>query len=300
MRTRLYLYLPAALALAGCAGSPGFVEENWSEPQAQIPEHYDVDAEANSGEDVIPPGARARREQRAMPGFAGGKHASSDYARPASAAPAEFDPREARPRPEPPEALMSAEEQVQQEVDAELARRSNAFGGRRMGDEQPIDLGRKPGLTRIEPRPAFDGSSGGYAPLRIEPEPGADGAYRVATPDYSHRYTRPAPAGAPPLPAGVQPGDCLTVVHAAGQYGDRMQPQWRPVLCQSERSPAMIRDLQRALLRAGFPPGPIDGVYGPRTRGALQAYQRSRFLPDDGRLHLSVLEDLGVLRVNTY
>ena len=33
-----------------------------------------------------------------------------------------------------------------------------------------------------------------------------------------------------------------------------------------------IRLLQRELTEAGYDPGPVDGVYGPRTRAALQAY----------------------------
>lgn len=34
-----------------------------------------------------------------------------------------------------------------------------------------------------------------------------------------------------------------------------------------------VRQLQLALKAAGFDPGPIDGIWGPRTQAALQAYQ---------------------------
>ncbi len=34
----------------------------------------------------------------------------------------------------------------------------------------------------------------------------------------------------------------------------------------------------------GFQPGPVDGLFGPRTRLAVQSYQRENGLPEDGRL----------------
>jgi len=37
-----------------------------------------------------------------------------------------------------------------------------------------------------------------------------------------------------------------------------------------------IAQLQRALERVGFDPGPIDGIYGPRTEAAVVAFYRSR------------------------
>ncbi len=43
-----------------------------------------------------------------------------------------------------------------------------------------------------------------------------------------------------------------------------------------------IIEVQSALLARGFPPGPVDGVIGPRTRDALAAYQRTYDLPVSG------------------
>ena len=40
--------------------------------------------------------------------------------------------------------------------------------------------------------------------------------------------------------------------------------------------------LQLALSRAGFRPGEIDGLFGPKTRRALTAFQVSRRLIVDG------------------
>jgi len=45
---------------------------------------------------------------------------------------------------------------------------------------------------------------------------------------------------------------------------------------------ALVRALQRRLDRAGFPAGPIDGLYGPRTEAAVTAFQSAHGLRVDG------------------
>ncbi|MEQ8653968.1 MAG: peptidoglycan-binding domain-containing protein [Kiloniellales bacterium] len=57
------------------------------------------------------------------------------------------------------------------------------------------------------------------------------------------------------------------------------QPPPKGDLVLSERE---IIEVQSALLARGFPPGPVDGVIGPRTRDALAAYQRTYDLPVSG------------------
>lgn len=47
-----------------------------------------------------------------------------------------------------------------------------------------------------------------------------------------------------------------------------------PLLRQGDRGPA-VRRFQTLLRIAGFNPGPIDGIFGPRTQSALLAFQRS-------------------------
>jgi hypothetical protein len=71
------------------------------------------------------------------------------------------------------------------------------------------------------------------------------------------------------------------------------QMDWRPVLCETNMSSGVIQELQRALDNAGFHPGPIDGIYGPRTRSAVRAYQESKGLATGG-LTLNTLNSLGV------
>ena len=43
-----------------------------------------------------------------------------------------------------------------------------------------------------------------------------------------------------------------------------------------------VRVVQTRLAQAGFSPGPIDGRYGPLTRGAVVQFQASRGLEVDG------------------
>ncbi|NLC14891.1 MAG: hypothetical protein GX784_00980, partial [Firmicutes bacterium] len=43
-----------------------------------------------------------------------------------------------------------------------------------------------------------------------------------------------------------------------------------------------VAQLQRMLLAAGFDPGPVDGIFGPRTQAATMAFQESAGLVIDG------------------
>jgi LPXTG-motif cell wall-anchored protein len=45
---------------------------------------------------------------------------------------------------------------------------------------------------------------------------------------------------------------------------------------------ALVRSLQRRLAGAGYPPGPIDGRYGPRTEHAVERFQSAQGLGVDG------------------
>lgn len=43
-----------------------------------------------------------------------------------------------------------------------------------------------------------------------------------------------------------------------------------------------VRDVQDALALYGFSPGGVDGIYGPRTHGAVIAFQQAKYLTVDG------------------
>jgi len=47
-------------------------------------------------------------------------------------------------------------------------------------------------------------------------------------------------------------------------------------------SGAPIEELQKSLEDAGFDPGPIDGIFGPKTAAAVKAFQESEGLQVDG------------------
>jgi peptidoglycan hydrolase-like protein with peptidoglycan-binding domain len=57
-----------------------------------------------------------------------------------------------------------------------------------------------------------------------------------------------------------------------------------------------VRQAQQALKDKGFDPGPIDGLYGPKTREAVLRYQKENKILANGRLGGDTYESLGVKR----
>ena len=51
----------------------------------------------------------------------------------------------------------------------------------------------------------------------------------------------------------------------------------------SAQSPR-VAEMQGNLARLGYDPGPVDGLFGPRTRAAIREYQSDHGLTPDGRL----------------
>ena len=68
---------------------------------------------------------------------------------------------------------------------------------------------------------------------------------------------------------------------------------WQPILCETNASPDLITNVQRALNDAGFNAGPVDGILGSTTSKAIGAYQRANGL-SSGQLTLETLKKLGV------
>lgn len=69
---------------------------------------------------------------------------------------------------------------------------------------------------------------------------------------------------------------------------------WRRVLCETNVTNDIIRDLQQALADEGFDPGAIDGVLGSATLTAVRNYQEDNSLDTGGITH----ETLDALKVN--
>ncbi len=87
------------------------------------------------------------------------------------------------------------------------------------------------------------------------------------------------------------PAEYETVVERKKVADARME--WRPILCETNTTPQVVQDIQRALKAAGYNPGPIDGVIGSATMQALKAFQRDKNLAE-GQITLETLKALGI------
>ena len=70
--------------------------------------------------------------------------------------------------------------------------------------------------------------------------------------------------------------------------------EWRQIMCETNINQEVIKQVQAALGKAGFPVGKQDGVFGASTRDALNLYQKSKGLPVDGYLNLETVKSLGL------
>jgi hypothetical protein len=52
------------------------------------------------------------------------------------------------------------------------------------------------------------------------------------------------------------------------------QMRWTEVLCDTDLSECRVSEIQRALSRGGYHPGPIDGIVGRQTMAAVNAFQK--------------------------
>ncbi len=98
------------------------------------------------------------------------------------------------------------------------------------------------------------------------------------------RLVQPAREETVTLPAVYAQAETGAASAAAG---------WLEVLCDSPANRSVVAGVQRALAAAGFDPGPADGVFGPRTRAAMLAYQHTEGLAA-GHLTRETVVALGV------
>lgn len=68
--------------------------------------------------------------------------------------------------------------------------------------------------------------------------------------------------------------------------------EWAEVLCDTNATSAKIAQIQRALTQAGYYTS-ADGVFGPRTLAAMEAYQKDKSLPV-GYMTVETVRSLGV------
>ena len=96
------------------------------------------------------------------------------------------------------------------------------------------------------------------------------------------RLERPASVSREPVPERVETVTTKVEIRPS-------ELAWRPVLCETNMTPEIVADLQRALAREGFDPGPPDGIVGPGTLEAVEAYQRARELDRGGLTYQTLL-----------
>jgi len=63
------------------------------------------------------------------------------------------------------------------------------------------------------------------------------------------------------------------------RQGDKLADTWRADLPTT----AMVLRIQDGLASFGYPVGPVDGIVGPKTRGAIRSYQKRNGLTVDGQ-----------------
>ena len=69
--------------------------------------------------------------------------------------------------------------------------------------------------------------------------------------------------------------------------------EWKPILCQTNMTVAVVKKIQASLKDAGFYNGPIDGVIGAGTLAGLRSYQNQKGLATGG-ITMESLNKLGV------
>ncbi len=150
------------------------------------------------------------------------------------------------------------------------------------------------------------------APQPAEPEPAAEAAetppaepesaaeaveVQPAEPEPEVAETQPAepePEAAPepeaPAASETQEAEAPASEETKSRFDlDNMiarlvQPDWGAATVAGNRAdPGLVIAVQRHLARIGLNPGPLDGQVGARTMRAVNAYQRARGLPVDGR-----------------
>ncbi|MFQ5973787.1 MAG: peptidoglycan-binding protein [Alphaproteobacteria bacterium] len=60
---------------------------------------------------------------------------------------------------------------------------------------------------------------------------------------------------------------------------------------------SLVEEIQRQLAELGQDPGPIDGIFGPRTARAIESFQRERGLAATGQVSIDVLAELQQARL---
>ena len=106
---------------------------------------------------------------------------------------------------------------------------------------------------------------------------------------------------AQPAPAAPKEADKAPAVRRAPAPATRNPPRRtaarrRQAPVRSQQQPARERygEIQKALAKAGYDPGPTDGVWGTKSVAALQEFQRDQDLEPTGKIDALSLIRLGL------
>jgi hypothetical protein len=110
----------------------------------------------------------------------------------------------------------------------------------------------------------------------------------------------PEPASTTPASTETSPSEVpsttptnpTTQPPATGDAPAFVLPEGVKLQREGEGDPALIRELQQALVSAGFDPGPADGTFGRRTEAAVVGFQQANGLSVDGRVGPETAEAL--------
>lgn len=102
--------------------------------------------------------------------------------------------------------------------------------------------------------------------------------------------SQPTAADTPEQPAAASG---VSTRAARGTVGHERQRVPRDIGSNVPGGGEQIRLLQKRLHAAGFTPGPIDGIFGPRTRQAIRRFQKANGLRATGRLNATTRQALG-------
>ncbi|MCJ7726165.1 MAG: peptidoglycan-binding protein, partial [Acidimicrobiia bacterium] len=95
---------------------------------------------------------------------------------------------------------------------------------------------------------------------------------------------------------GPQSRSTIASMLEVGQYSGALSPTG-PILRPGDRG-EHVRQIQAVLKSAGYEPGAIDGVYGPKTVAAVEEFQRTAGIGVDGKVgpvtRRSLASQLGV------
>ena len=78
------------------------------------------------------------------------------------------------------------------------------------------------------------------------------------------------------------------------QYGGAVQQGQQRQMAGQQLEQKQVQELQKRLNEEGFNSGPVDGIIGPKTRSALQEFQREEGLAASGQPDQETLEALDI------